>query len=70
MNIILTNHAKERMVERGIKIEQISKCCDFPDYTISKGNKIEAYKKFENKLLKVIYLKEGKFIKIITIIWK
>lgn len=70
MDFILTTHAKERMTERSIEIEQIKETINFPDYTISKEKKIEAYKKFENKLLKVIYVKEGKFIKIITLVWK
>ncbi len=70
MKIILTKHAKQRMEERSIGIEQIQETINFPDYTISKENKIEAYKEINNKLLKVVYIKEGKFIKIITLIWK
>ena len=54
MDFILTNHAKKRMIERDTKMEQIKKCCNFPDYTISKGDKFELYKKFGNKLLKII----------------
>ena len=70
MNFILTNHAKKRMFERNIKINQIQKAINFPDYTIKKENKIECHKKFKNKLLVIVYTKEGKFIKIITVIWK
>jgi hypothetical protein len=33
--IILTNHAKQRMQERGISIEEIKENIDFPDYTMS-----------------------------------
>lgn len=51
-------------------MQQIQETVDFPDYTISKENKIEVYKKINNKLLKIVYVKEGKFIKIITLIWK
>jgi hypothetical protein len=63
--IILTNHAKQRMQERGISIEEIKENIDFPDYTIKKGNKIESIKKD----IKVLYTKD-KFIKIITVIKK
>jgi len=45
MEIIFTKHAQQRMLERGIKLEQIKNTIDFPEYTISKNNKIEAYKK-------------------------
>lgn len=69
MDFILTQHAKQRLFERKIRIEQVKETINFPDYTIAKENKIEAYKKFD-KVLKVVYNKEGKFIKIITLIWK
>jgi len=70
MKIILTNHAKKRITEREITLPQIQETINFPEYTISKEDKIEAYKKINNKLLKIVYAKEGKFIKIITLIWK
>ncbi len=70
MKLIFTNHAKQRIKERKIILQQIQETIDFPDYKISKENKIEAYKKIDNKLLKIVYIKEGKFIKIITLIWK
>ena len=69
MKIIFTNHAKKRMIERNIKLEEIKEAIDFPDYTIVKNNKYEAYKKVDNKNLKVVYTKD-KFIKVITLIWK
>jgi Domain of unknown function (DUF4258) len=69
MNLILTTHAKQRMIERGIKLSEIQDTILTPNYTINKENKIEAYKNFDNKTLKVVYTK-GKFIKIITLIWK
>jgi len=70
MEIIFTKHAQQRMLERGIKLEQIKNTIDFPDYTISKNNKIEAYKRINSQILKIVYNKKGKFIKIITLIWK
>ncbi len=68
MEFILTNHAKKRMAERGINLNQIKKTIDFPDYTIRKDGKTEAHKKVNNRILKVVYTMEGKFIKIITVI--
>ena len=70
MKIILSNHAKKRLIERNIKIRDIEETIEMPDYVISRGNKKEAYKKIKEKMLKVVYFEEGKFIKIITLIWK
>lgn len=58
------------MIERDIKIEEVQETIYFPDYTVSKGNKIESFKKIGNKNLKIVSLKEGKFIKVITVIDK
>lgn len=54
MDIILTKHAKKRLIKRAIKIEQIKETINFPNYKIYKNNKIEAFKEINNKLLKVI----------------
>ena len=70
MEIIFTDHAKQRMIERGIKFNEIKETIELPNYTISKNGKIEAYKKIENKTLRVIYSKEDKYIRIITVIDK
>lgn len=70
MELILTNHAKKRMAERGIKLEQIKEVIDFPTYTTRKDSKIEAYKEINGKTLKVVYIQKAKFIKITTLIWK
>ena len=70
MNFFLTNHAKQRMIERDINLNQIEEAINFPDYTIKKVSRIESYKKFKDRLLIVIYIQESKFIKIITVIWK
>lgn len=69
MKFIFTTHAKQRMIERGIKIEQIKDVIELPDYTITKDGKIEVYKRIDNRTLKIVYAK-NKFIKIITLIWK
>ena len=70
MNLILTRHAKKRMAERNISLEKIRQAIELPDYTITKDGLIETYKNIQDKILKVIYQPEGKFIKIITLMWK
>ncbi|MFH0711940.1 MAG: DUF4258 domain-containing protein [archaeon] len=46
MRMVLSRHAKERLVERGIQIQDVERTIEMPDYIISKGNKKEAYKKW------------------------
>jgi len=65
MSLILTNHAKKRIIERAVKLEEIQEAINFPDYAIKKQNIFEAHKN-----LKIIYSPLGKFIKIITVIIK
>jgi len=69
MRFVLSKHAKKRMIERKINIEDITSTVELPDYVINRGDKTEAYKKLKDKKLKVIYIKEDSFIKIITLIW-
>ena len=68
--IIFTKHAKQRMLERGISMEEIQETINLPDYTINRENKIEAHKRIKDKILKIVYYKSNKFIKIITLIQK
>jgi predicted transcriptional regulator len=68
MKFIFTKHAKERMLERNISEEEIEEVMEFPDYSVRKQNIIESIKRFKDRELKIVYLKEGKFIKIITVI--
>jgi DNA-binding Xre family transcriptional regulator len=70
MRIILSYHAKKRMIERDIKLQDIEETIEIPNYTVSKGNKKEAYKKIKDKTLKVIYSEGNKYIKVITLMWK
>jgi len=67
MELIFTKHAKKRIYERGIKEEEIKNTIKFPNYTIKRGKEIEAYKKTNEKFLKVVYINMGKFKKIITL---
>ena len=58
------------MVERGIKFEMIEDAINFPNYIIRKGKKVEAFKNFNEGVLKIVYLEKENFIKIITLFWK
>ncbi len=44
------------MLEGGIKEENVKSALEFPEYTIVRGREIEAYKKIEGRMLKVIYI--------------
>ncbi|MBU3923500.1 MAG: DUF4258 domain-containing protein [Nanoarchaeota archaeon] len=70
MGIILSEHTKKRMKERSVKMEQIRECLDFPDYRISKGEKVEFFKKFENHTLRLVCVEKNIFIKVVTLMWK
>jgi len=63
---IFTKHSKQRMLERGISLVEVKEVIEFPEYVISKGMNIEAYK----NNLKIVYISKDKFIKIITVIKK
>ncbi len=64
MRIIITDHAKKRMIERGIIFEEIKDAVYSPDYVVTYGNKIESFK----NNLKIVYVSKDKFIRIITVI--
>ena len=67
MIIILTVHAKKRMAERAITFKQIQETIEMPDYTIQKGKKTEAVKKFNERKIKTIYTTKDKYIKVISV---
>lgn len=58
------------MIEREIGITEVKSAIDFPDYSVSTEGKIESHKKIKDKILKVIYIREENYIKIITLMWK
>ena len=49
MKVILSNHAKKRLFERGIKMNQVLEIIEMPDYVVSKRDKKEAHKKINGK---------------------
>jgi hypothetical protein len=70
MKINLSKHAKQRLTERGINLNDITDTIELPDYTITKENKKEAYKKIKDRTLKVVYSGDDNYINVITVLWK
>jgi len=70
MEIRLSYHARKRMLERGIKFEQIRETLEMPEYSIVKESKKELYKKINNKILKVVCVEKDNYINVITLMWK
>ena len=71
MEIVLTKHAQERCELRGINLEMIKDTIINPEKR-SKGYKerLLAFKKYEDRFLKVVYvIEENKYI-ILTAIWE
>jgi len=67
VTIILTTHAKKRMAERAITFKQIQETIEMPDYTIQKGKKTEAIKRYSEKRVKIVYAGKDKYIKVISV---
>lgn len=71
MKIILTDHARERMIVRKITEKMIKESIVDPD---SKGvgyqNRFLVYKKFSGGVIKVVYNNEKNSCIIISVIWE
>lgn len=70
MKIIYTEHAEKRILERGIKKSWIEECIEIPDYNVSKGKVVESNKKINFQVLKVVWERKDKFIKVISVMWR
>lgn len=69
MKIIYSDHAKKRMKERGIEDWEVEHTLKFPIYTKKNSEgKIEAVAEIRNRRIKIIFVNEEKYIKIITVI--
>jgi len=66
MEIIFTEHAKERMKKRHITEEEIINAVKYPDKTVKREGKYISKKNIGRGEIEVIYEKD-KYIKIITI---
>ena len=58
------------MIERNIDFDRVSDAINFPNYKVSRKNKFEVYRRFRNQMLKVVFVEENKFIKVVTVVWK
>ena len=67
MNLIYSSHARKRMRQRGIKERDILDIIEFPEYTLKRGEEIEAYKKLNGKMIKIVYVIKENYIKVITV---
>ncbi|MCK4781589.1 DUF4258 domain-containing protein [Candidatus Parcubacteria bacterium] len=69
--IIFTQHALLKLEQRNIPKLLVVKTLEFPDYEFdSYGERGIVYKKFSKLYLKVIYMKEGGNIIVITQYWE
>ena len=69
MEIVYSDHAKKRMKQRGIEEWEIEYLLNHPSYVRKsfEGRK-EAIGKIRDRSIKIVFIKEEKYIKIITII--
>ena len=69
MNIIYSNHAEKRMKQRGIEEWEIEHLLKSPSYVKKtfEGRR-EAIGEIRNRKVKIVFIKEEKYIKIITVI--
>lgn len=70
-NIILTHHARLRLSQRNINIDDIKKCLNNPDFKdILEEEKQKAIKNIDGRKLLVIYKRIGNIYLIITVYYK
>lgn len=71
MEVVYSDHAKKRMKQRGIEKWEVEHLLKHPSYIkkTSEGKK-EAVGESRNRFIKLIYIKEEKYIKIVTVIQK
>lgn len=68
MTIIYTDHAKERMLIRGISEKMVEEALSSPDKQGEERGRKVVFKNLETGIIKVVYVQEQLFI-IITTIW-
>ncbi len=69
MEIVYSNHAKKRMEQRGIEEWEIEHLLKYPSYIKKTSeSKKEAIGTIKNRFIKIVFIQEENYIKIITII--
>ncbi len=66
MDIVFTEHAKERMLKRKITEEEVKEAIKYPDKIIKKKGNYCVQKNIQRANIEVVYEKD-KYIKVITI---
>ena len=66
MNIIFTDHAKERMEKRNISEDEVVNAIKYAEKTEKIDDIYYAYKKLDRFILKIVYTREN-YIKVITL---
>jgi hypothetical protein len=66
MQIILTEHAKERLKKRKITLEDVELAIKFPDKTRKEGEKYIVEKDLGRAKIEVVYVKDN-YIKVVTL---
>lgn len=69
MKIVYSDHARRRMKQRGIEEWEVEHILKHPHY-IKKSfdEKREAVGELRNRYIKIVFLKEENYIKVITVI--
>ena len=71
MKIVFTNHAKYRMIERGIPAEYVRQTIKNPEQKrLDEYGMIIARKKFNNNILEIVYRLRGVTYVIITLYYE
>lgn len=69
MKIVYSVHAKKRLKQRGIEEWEIEHAIKYPKYLKKNiDNKKEVIAEIKNRTLKVIFIEEENYIKVITLI--
>ena len=69
MNIVFSEHSKKRMKERGIKPMEVEHVLQYPKYVKkSYEDRKEAIGEVDRRRIKVIFIEEKSYIKVITVI--
>ncbi|MEK6824195.1 MAG: DUF4258 domain-containing protein [Nanoarchaeota archaeon] len=69
MKIVYSDHAKKRMKQRGIEEWEIEHLLKYPSYTKKTFEGImEAIGEIRNRKVKIVFIKEENYIKIVTVI--
>lgn len=66
MEIIFTEHAKDRLSKRKITEEEIKEAINYPDKTIKKKGKYYVQKNIQRANIEIVYEKD-KYIKVVTV---